>query len=251
MADPTDRVIRRFRLDDLCKYIDLYHGCFAIGFKAQSDRERERTRRGEAAHAHLSQRLSRTITSDESGGKSTWSVLSSLIPLSLLDAAVQEFTSSMRFVHCEAAFYLSEAGRTKFGDDHMISITAQQKAPVHMYARRFNHDYEWLNVAADCNQLRAIVGYCHQLQGQKFQYGAMARCLTTPGPDTRQRWFCSYMCATMLEFLDVPDGHLNRPNTLSIDDLYYIVSEREYRPAGDYSRPAAHLKKIYEKLQLQ
>ena len=49
----------------------------------------------------------------------------------------------------------------------------------------------------------------------------------------------------LLEFLDVPEGHFNRPNTMSIDDLYHVVSSPAYRPENDYNRPVAHLNKLY------
>lgn len=232
----------RYSLEQLLEYVDTYHGAFAIGFKAASEADRAQTRRGSSRHEHLGENLAKNVVASDNIAAV---MLGRLLPLHLLASAVQEFTGSMRLMHCEAAFYLSAAGRAKFGDDFMLAVATQQKAPVFLYPRRFNDEYEWLNVRADCNQLRCVLGYCQKLQGQPFKYGAMAQCLTTPGPDTRQKWYCSYLCATLLEFLDVPDGHLNRPNTLSIDDLYHIVSAPAYRPENDYSRPAAHLKKLY------
>lgn len=241
MTTPLSRPCR-YLLEDLLECIDIYHGAFAIGFKAASDKDRDQTRRGVSQHAHLGQKLANSVLASDNAAAV---MLGKLIPLHLLATAVQEFTGSFRMVHCEAAFYLSAAGHRRFGDEYMMAVATQQKAPVYLYPRKFHDEYEWLNVRADCNQLRSIVAYCQSLQGQPFKYGAMAQCLTTPGPDLRQKWYCSYLCATLLEFLDVPDGHLNRPNTLSIDDLYYIVSARAYRPDNDYSRPAAHLRKIY------
>jgi len=243
MASNSRRKFTRYSLEQLIEYVDLYRGCFAVGFLATNSEERKRVRAGQGKHAHLGVKLSSQITAGSSN--SIWSALSSLIPTSMITAAVQEFTASLDFVHCEAAFYLSEKGKEVFGDGHMLSITAQQKAPVHIYPRRFHDDYEWLNVSSDCNELRAIVGYCCDLQGKRFKYNAMAQCLTTPGPDRREKWYCSYLCATLLEFLSVAEGHLNRPNTLSIDDLYFILKLPEYRPKVDYNRTEAHLNKVY------
>ena len=238
----------RYSLESLFEYIDMYHGAFVIGFMATTDEEREATRRGDTRHQHLGERLAAGVVASDNTAAV---LLGKMLPFNLLASAVQEFTSAFRYFHCEAAFYLSAAGRAKFGEEYMLAVATQNQAPVFLYPRKFNDTYEWLNVRADCNQLRAIVGYCQSLQGQPFKYGAMSQCLTTPGPDTRQKWYCSYLCATMLEFLDMPEGHLNRPNTLSIDDLYYIVSSPDYRPERDYSRPAAHLRKIYNKKLLE
>lgn len=242
MSSPAPRRPKTYPLEELYECIDLYHGAFAIGFKRASEKDRRDARSGNSRHAHIGENLARNVVASDN---SAAVLLGKLVPLSLLSSAVQEFTSSFRMMHCEAAFYLSRKGTETFGDEYMLAVATEQKAPVFIYPRRFHDEYEWLNVAADCNQMRAIVAYCQSLQGKPFRYNAMAQCLTTPGPDLREKWFCSYLCATLLEFLDVPEGHLNRPNTLSIDDLYHIVSIPDYRPKNDYSRPAAHLRKIY------
>lgn len=238
---PTDSRFVRFNLADLLERVDFYRGCFAIGFKRNSETP------DAAKNTEASGRIADKILSADANkpDSSLWDMLSQLAPREMIAAAVDEVANGLSFGHCEAAFYLSSKGKAVYGDDHMLAVTTQQKAPVFIYPRKFNAEYEWVNIKADCNEIKAIVYHCFSLQGKAFQYGAMARCLTTPGPDLREKWFCSYLCATLLEFLSVPEGHLNRPNTLSVDDLYTIAKHAAYKPTVDVSRPAVHVDRMY------
>ena len=235
--------VPHFDIEELFEYVDLYHGSFAVCFKKSEVEQRRLARRGAAEEERLMQRLSTHVTDESNQG--LWSMVSSLIPKSALNRTVREVVSGFRYMHCEPVFYLTGKGLQHFGEDSMLAVMARDQVPVHIRPRKFKDTYDWLSVRADCNELRAIVAHCWAVQGARFQYNAMSKCLTYPGPDTRTSWYCSYLCSTMLEFLDVPEGHLNRPNTLLTDDLYDILSNPMYRPECEYDRPAAHINKVY------
>lgn len=241
--------MQTFDLLELLDLIDTKAGMFTMCFYAQSEADRKKARSGSSRFRHLGEELRGDLVSHDTSTLS--SVLGNLLPSNLLLSAIQEISSRFRYVHCEAAFYPSEKGKAAFGKDSMVCLVVQKKAPVHLVGRKFSSsytNYDWINIAADSDQLIAIVAHCHELQGQRFSDGAMAKCMSTPGPDLREKWYCSYLCATLLEFLDVPEAHLNRLNTLTIDDLHAIVSNPDYRPENDGRLTPANINKCYDRL---
>lgn len=248
----TDERYRQHSLRDLLSWIETSCGSFAIGFKyaprartARKAGKAEERRDGDDEEAGEEEEVASNaeLTSKLAGMRkrshvSLVSMLSRLLPSGLLNATVNHVTKSFRYVHCEIVFFLTAAGKARFdrnGNEHVIAVAVQQRAPVHIYARTFGQrNYKWLSVAASSDELRAIVCHFAHLQGQSFENDAMARCLTAPGHDEqRSRWYCSMLCASALEFLPQPAVHFNRINTLTVDDLAALVERAEYRPKGD------------------
>lgn len=143
---------------------------------------------------------------------------------------------------------LERTWQKKFGADKMLALVVQERCPVQIRPRKFYSAYRWHNIAANDTEVRAMLAYAQSLQGQPFAYGAMARCVTNPGPDKRDAWFCSYLTAVVLECMPYPELHLNRANTLAVDDLHEIVAHPSLRPThGNCSQimPRADLDRAY------
>lgn len=216
-----------FELKELFDYIDLARGFFAIGFMRRTEDW------DQSGILDLSERIRKP------GG------IISYLPGDVVAGVAHDVMSKFQYYHCEPAFYLSERGKEVFGADKLLCVRSEKKTPVQIYARTFHGEYTWVNIAADINELRGVVAYCCNIQGAMFNEDAMGLCLTSPGPDTRKSFYCSYLCASLLELLDHPVGHLNRPNTLSIDDLYALV--QSCKPEMDIHRPDSFWNHLYGK----
>lgn len=212
-------------LDELLSYIDLTLGCFTIGFKKSTG-----VWTGDG-------------TSDVSDSVKGVGGLMSLVPKEFMSGMADNVLRSFKYTHCEPAFYLSKKGKSIFGEDRLLCVRCEKKTPVQIYARRFHGEYTWVNVCANINEIRGVIMYCCSIQGARFNDDAMYRCMTSPGPDVRKTFYCSYLCASLLEFLDNPVGHLNRPNTLTIDDLHLLLNT--YKPEHDIHAPESFLDHVY------
>lgn len=228
---------QRFTLRQLYNYLDLDCGAVAVGFL-------ERDNTPDVAEGERERNTNR-LSKAQGGG------IAAFLPSRLLSEAVNTVAGSMELYHCELAFYLNEKGKQRFGERRMLALLVQENSTVQLRPREFHTAYRWYNVCCTPRQLRAMLAYAQSLQGQPFAYNAMARCVVDAGPDTRKVWFCSYLTASVLQYLPFAELHFNRPNTLSVDDLHEIIAQPHLRPVtgrGTHMAPAAGLDRAFERL---
>lgn len=240
MDDAADDVrasrFRTYTLKELLRMVDMDRGSFAIGFKRRDPELAERLQRGERVKSEY--RAYETIANGILGyrGESRPSGWMAYVAKHLT-IAVEEYNREFQYVHCEPAFFLSEKGNEEFGSDYMLCVAASNKSPLQLFPRLFNDEYEWVTVGATRTELEAIIGRVCRMQGDRFDFGGMSRCLLAAGPDERRGWYCSYVVAAILELLRVPSGHVNRANTLSVDNIAEMVRDEEFTPKVHTSFP--------------
>ncbi len=235
-ADARMARFRYYSLRELFRIVDLDRGSFAIGFKQRDPLIRERLQRGECikseqkAYESMANGILGYRAGERPQGWLAWLARH-------LAIAVEEYQRDTHYVHCEPAFFLSKRGNEEFGAENMLCVATSGTTPLCMYPRLFNDDYEWVTVGASRTELEAILGRLCRMQGDRFDFHGMTRCLLMAGPDKRRAWYCSYVVASVLELLRVPSGHLNRPNTLSVDDVAELVRDETFKPTIETAFP--------------
>lgn len=220
---------RKYTLKELFEFVDMDRGQFSIGFKKRNSDLARRLRDGERVQSEYRtyEKFAHSILGYR-GDKKPSGLFAWLARH--LTIAVEEYNRAFTYVHCEPAFFLGKKGNEKFGADNMLCVAASAASPLQIYPRLFNDEYEWVDVGATRAELEAMLGRVCRMQGDRFDFGGMSRCLLAAGPDERRGWYCSYVVASLLELLGVPSGHTVRPNTLSVDDVYEIVCDKEFDP---------------------
>lgn len=141
----------------------------------------------------------------------------------ILTQVVKTFTAYFKYVHCEVAFELSEDGKREFGPDKLLASFVNTNENVSLKLRKFNHKYRWFNLRATPSELCSMLKLACVTVGQRFSASLRNNSVTFPGDENQYGWYCSKHVCTMLRSLNCEMFHLNRTNTVTVDELYHMV----------------------------
>lgn len=170
----------------------------------------------------------------------------------LLSQSVRSFTSNFSFTHVELAFPLSEVGARENGEDKLLAVFVSRSDNVGIRLRRFDERYKWFAVSTTSQQMCSMLKFACLTYGEKFSLKMLHNTVTSPGKENQPGWYCSKHVATMLRSLDCAMFHMNRTNTITVDELYHMVECCGHiAPASHVRKPVVVLEKIYGKQQVE
>lgn len=194
--------------------VDLNCGYIYVTFMEEDVNYGAQVRDGTTGNEHLNEELAVGV-----GGAATNVGLFK----DVLTKVVQTFTAHFQFVHCEVAFELSESGKQAFGPDKLLASYVNTGENVGLKLRHFNDKYRWFYLRATPEQISSMLKLACLTVGQKFSAELRNNAVTMPGNENNYGWYCSKHVATLLRTLDCEMFHLNRTNTITVDELYHMV----------------------------
>jgi len=231
--------------DQLISCVNLEKGYFAVGFMFQTDERREQIRFGRTETEEANQAFADAIVEPKSQQtKSLWQRALGWLPRELLLAAIQEYTASLKYRHCEVAMYLNESGKQTFGESKVLGIGLTSNEGVFIMARRYNEEYQWQHVPCDAATMYAIAHFAWTERRKPFCATKMTNLTLYPGPDHRDQYYCAQFIMACLEFLPIADFHLNPCNKLTIDDVYDLVTRKRNSASRVDEVPATEMHRI-------
>lgn len=236
--------------------VDLNRGYISVGFLEQTEAERALIRQGRTNSEYMTTQFAENLVDIEAGRvdsaqKQSFlsklrNILVRLLPTEIAITAVRTYTSELKFKHCELGFFMNEEGqrRSRKGAD-MLAVAINEEFNVYIAPRHFSADFKWVNVRCSPIEMYAMLHYAHSLQGTKLCRKRMAQLATYPGPDRRDQLYCSHLTMACLQYIGTCGFHLNRPNTLTIDEVYMICAAEENRPVAVPRMSAAHMDAVF------
>lgn len=249
-------------LAKLRPFVNLDVGYIGIGFTRQNDRDRQQIAAAASSEReNLNSILAEAISDADiesagdraglvAGEKSTergslWALLMSFIPRELLTGFIRTYQSELYYTHCEIAMFLNGAGKARYGADCVLGIGLNIDRGVFISPRKYNDKYAWLYVRCDKQSALGMLSFALGERSKNFCARSMSQVATYPGPDRRNRYFCSQFVMACLEFLKLPAFHLNPVNKLTIDDVYELASQSENKPQHVSEAVATHLDAVF------
>lgn len=153
----------------------------------------------------------------------------------LLDA-VSAFTNSLRYAHCEVAFFLKAESRQilstrltheghPIGMSICVGLGVDGKKGVFMKLRRYTPNYVWLYIPCSETGMRSMYKWSIEQLKKKFSEERMSRVAVLPAADDSEEYFCSYLTMAALQFTPLVAAHLNPPHALTVDEVYDILQD--------------------------
>jgi len=197
------------------QYVDLGAGFIYVTFMEEDPQVGALVRAGRTGREHLNDDIAIQI-----GGSATKNVG---FLKEIMSVVVRTFTGHFQFVHTEIAFKLSETGKKTHGADKLLAVYVNTNENVGMRWRGFNASYKWFYLKANPAQLDSMLKFACATNGEPFSEKLRNNSVTFPGKEEQHGWYCSKHVATALRCLDCEMFHLNRTNTLTVDELYHMV----------------------------
>lgn len=164
----------------------------------------------------------------------------------LLSKAVQSFTAYFKYTHCEVAFPLSEHGKHEQGPDKLLAVYVNGVDNVSMRWRHFDARYRWFSLRATERQIESMLKFACLTRGEPFSAPLRNSVATTPGRERQLGWYCSKHVASLLRALDCEMFHLERTNTITVDELYHMVECSDHLvPQHNVSMPPVLLEQVW------
>jgi|CXWL01.1.fsa_nt_gi hypothetical protein len=236
-AAPTTRIAKETPGQLFARYapnVDMRSGFVYVAFMETDPDSAARVRDGLTGREYLNDEVARGI-----GGAAAARFG---FVQHLLAKAVQSFTAYFKFTHCEVAFPLSERGKHEHGPDKLLAVFVNEVENVSMRWRHFDQRYRWFSLRATDQQIESMLKFACVTHGEPFSASLRNSVATTPGSEHVVGWYCSKHVASMLRALDCEMFHLERTNTITVDELFHMVECSEHLAARhDVTLPPVQL----------
>lgn len=209
--------------------IDLNAGFVYVAFMKETAEYGALIRDGLTGREHVN---------DEIAGDVVGGGLASKIPFfgQLMSKVVQSFTAHLQFIHCEVVFQPSETGKQRNGHDKLLAVFVNSNENVDMKWRKFNQKYIWYCLRANSEDLKNMLRFACKTRGEPYSAELRNKTATYPGSENKAGWYCSKHVATMLRALPCEMFHLNRTNTITVDELYHMVDQCDHKVLAGFSK---------------
>lgn len=206
---------------NLVNQIDLNAGFVYVSFMKQDEEDAVRVRDGRTGREYMNDDIAVDI-----GGSASYM----LSPVkSFISNVVRNFTAHMKFIHCEVGFEPSAAGKKKNGSDKLLAVFVNSNENVEIRWRKFNQKYVWFNVRANNEQIQSMLMFACVTRGEPYSSALRNSTATMPGSENQPGWYCSKHVATMLRSLPCEMFHLNRTNTITVDELHIMIDACDHK----------------------
>lgn len=215
--------------DELKQCVNFDKGYIGIAFKDQSEERREQIFNGTTGDERNNAEIADALLDKKNSKSGGW--LASLLPYQLILLAIQGYTATLKYRHCELVLYLSPTGKARWGEDKILGVGLNSVQGVFILPRRYNTEYEWQHVTCNRASMLAMLHFAWTQRHKKFSLAGMTQLTIWPGPDDRTGYYCAHFTMACLEFLPFYDFHINPCNKMTIDDVYDLVIRKEHTPA--------------------
>lgn len=214
--------------------IDLKAGFVYVAFMQESPEYGALVRDGLTGREHVNDE----IAADAIGGGSNGGGFLSKISFArhAMAKVVQSFTAHLRFMHCEVVFQPSETGKKRHGPDKLLAVFVNSNENVDMKWRKFNQKYVWFNLRATSDDIINMLKFACKTRGEPYSAELRNKTATFPGNENRPGWYCSKHVATMLRALPCEMFHLNRTNTITVDELYHMIDQCGHKVSPEFCK---------------
>ena len=225
------------------QFVDLDAGFIYVTFMKQDAAEARLVREGRTGREHLNDEIALEI-----GGGATEKFG---FFKDIMSVVVRTFTGHFAYVHTEVAFKLSENGKKEHGADKLLAVYVNTDENVGMRWRGFNPAYKWFYLKANHQQLDSMLKFACATCDEPFSKRLRDNAVTYPGQEEQHGWYCSKHVATMLQCLDCEMFHLNRTNTVTVDELHHMVEACGRNAPHLAPKPPILLEQLFSKESVQ
>jgi hypothetical protein len=142
----------------------------------------------------------------------------------MLREDLQLYVANFGYTHCEVVFVPSDTGKARHGADVLLAVYVNTGENVAMRWRHFDDRYEWTQLRANATEIDAMLQFACLTYGERFSAEQRNAAVLHPGAERRDGWYCTKHAMSILRALDCPAFHLNRTNTLNVDEFHALVS---------------------------